>query len=204
MKPVAFLVGVVFAFAASAEELVSDVQVSQDWPWSPKVHVAYRYNGANPTSVWFTATWQGQRESVDIVQLDATGSYLVSNGLHRLTWDPVAAGYGNVSLVDFRVEAVVTNADPRTYLVVDLVNGGYTTMATVPQGGWTDEYKTTKMVFRRVPAGTYQLGFPEADFYQLEAEGGWSRGYARPIRMRRPRNCGLTIRPAGSIPSDRL
>lgn len=168
----------------AADGLVTDVEVHQNWPWSPDVNIAYRYNGTTPTSVWFTATWKGQTDPVDIVQLKATGSYLVGNGLHRLTWDPVAAGYGNKALVDFRVQAVVTNADPRTYLVVDLVSGGYTLLANVPAGGWTDEHKKTKMVFRRIPAGTYQLGFPIEDYYKLDAENGWNRGVARGMTPR--------------------
>jgi len=49
-------------------------------------------------------------------------------------------------------------ADAHRYLVVDLVNGGYSFLPDVPSGGWGDEHKTTNMVFRRIPAGTYQLG----------------------------------------------
>ncbi len=168
-----------------ASDLVSDVSARQRWPWSAKVDVSYTYTGENPTSVCFTATWRGQETPVDIVAVDATGTFLVTNGQHRFTWDPVAAGYGNDALVDFRVQAAVTNADPRTYLVVDLVNGGYELLSSVPDGGWTDEHKKTKMVFRRIPAGTYELGFPEADFYaNFEAEGGWSRGVARSMTPR--------------------
>ena len=52
------------------------------------------------------------------------------------------------------------------YLVVDLSEGptatnypvGYTNAA--PQGGWTDEYKTTKLVLRRIPGGTFKMGSP--------------------------------------------
>ncbi len=150
-----------------ASDLVSDVSARQRWPWSAKVDVSYIYTGENPTSVCFTATWRGQETPVDIVAVDATGTFLVTNGQHRFTWDPVAAGYGNDALVDFRVQAAVTNADPRTYLVVDLVNGGYELLSSVPEGGWTDEHKKTKMVFRRIPAGTYELGFPEQDFYTV-------------------------------------
>ena len=53
-----------------------------------------------------------------------------------------------------------------TFLVVDLSSGPtatnypVTTLSDVPAGGWADEYKTTKMVFRRVPAGTFTMGSP--------------------------------------------
>jgi formylglycine-generating enzyme required for sulfatase activity len=71
----------------------------------------------------------------------------------------------------YRVVAV-TNAGPQMeqgpYLVVDL-SGGPTApsypvsyLTEVPPGGWTDEYKTTNLVLRRIPATTpdYTMGSP--------------------------------------------
>ena len=52
------------------------------------------------------------------------------------------------------------------YLVVDVSGGPSATnypvsyLADVPTGGWTDEYKTTKIVVRRIPAGTFMMGSP--------------------------------------------
>jgi formylglycine-generating enzyme required for sulfatase activity len=52
------------------------------------------------------------------------------------------------------------------YLVVDLAGGPSASnypvsyLAAIPSGGWTDEYKTTKMVFRLIPASTYMMGSP--------------------------------------------
>ena len=175
---------VLLSSAAIAADLVTEVTARQRWPWSPKVDIAYRYDGETPTSVCFTATWRGQAEPVDIVSLDSTGTFLVKPGAHRFAWDPVAAGHGADALVDFRVTASVAAADPRTYLVVDLANGGYELLPDVPAGGWTDAHKTSKMVFRRIPAGTYQLGFPEADFYAFEPENGWSRPVAQSMTPR--------------------
>lgn len=166
------------------ETSIVDIAVRQRWPWSPKVDVTYRYDGEAPTSVCFTATWRGQDTPVNIVSCDSTGTFLVKPGAHRFAWDPVAAGHGADALVDFRVEASVVAADPRTYLVADLANGGYELLPDVPAGGWTDAHKTSKMVFRRIPAGTYQLGYPEDDFYRLEAESGWSRPVARSMMPR--------------------
>ncbi len=54
------------------------------------------------------------------------------------------------------------------YLVVDLSRGtkaarGYpvTYLADVPKGGWKDEYKTDKLVLRRIEPGTFTMGSPE-------------------------------------------
>jgi formylglycine-generating enzyme required for sulfatase activity len=52
------------------------------------------------------------------------------------------------------------------YLVLDLSGGpsasnypvGY--LSAVPSGGWTDEYKTTKLVMRKIPAETFIMGSP--------------------------------------------
>ena len=184
-----FFVAVCAGAVCADEATVSVVSVRPRWPWSPKVDVVYDYSGEAPGSVRLTATWRGQAEPVDLVGLETTGAFLVTNGRHRVSWDPVAAGVGDKTLVDFRVQAAAVADDPRTYLVVDLVNGGYETLSAVPEGGWTDVHKTTKMVFRRIPAGTYALGYPMADFFQLEAENGWSRPVAQGMA---PRTVTLT------------
>lgn len=50
------------------------------------------------------------------------------------------------------------------YMVIDLSGGTSATsysvsyLSSVPEGGWTDEYKTTKMVLRRCKAGTFKMG----------------------------------------------
>jgi len=151
------------------EPLVKNVAVHQRWPWSPKVDVDYLYTGTSATTLVFTATWRGQETPVNLVSLNDTGTFSVTPGQHRFTWDPVAAGYGDATLQDFRV-TVEPGKDPRTYLVLDLKDGGYELLADVPEGGWTDTYKSSKMAFRRIPAGTYQLGTAEADLLAVTGE----------------------------------
>jgi formylglycine-generating enzyme required for sulfatase activity len=52
------------------------------------------------------------------------------------------------------------------YLVVDLSGGPNAAsypvsyLSAVPGGGWTDEYKTTKLVLRHIPAGKFTMGSP--------------------------------------------
>lgn len=61
---------------------------------------------------------------------------------------------------------VVPTPTTTDYMVVDLSGGTNAVsypvsyMANIPIGGWSDEYKTTKMVFRRIPAGTFMMGAP--------------------------------------------
>ena len=56
------------------------------------------------------------------------------------------------------------------YLVIDLSEGSgdgatypVSCLAGEPQGGWTDEYKTTKLVLRRIEAGTFTMGSPTTE-----------------------------------------
>ena len=56
-----------------------------------------------------------------------------------------------------------------TYMVIDLSGGSSATsypvsyLYSVPSGGWTDEYKTTKLVLRRISAGTFTMGSPTSE-----------------------------------------
>jgi len=55
------------------------------------------------------------------------------------------------------------------YLVIDLSGGTgarrypVIKLQTVPPGGWTDEHKTTKLVLRKIPKGTFIKGSPEGE-----------------------------------------
>ncbi|MDY0135014.1 MAG: leucine-rich repeat protein, partial [Atribacterota bacterium] len=53
------------------------------------------------------------------------------------------------------------------YFIIDLSAGPEAAsypmsfLAEIPAGGWTDEYKTTKLVLRKISAGTFTMGSPE-------------------------------------------
>jgi formylglycine-generating enzyme required for sulfatase activity len=66
-------------------------------------------------------------------------------------------------------QTTITPDDGRTpptgdYMVIDLSGGPdagsypVSYLSAVPSGGWTDEYKTTKLVMRKIPAGTFTMG----------------------------------------------
>lgn len=135
-------------FAAST---VSDVVVRQRWPWSDKVDIDYTLSG-DKGDVTFSATWDGQSTPV-IIGTD----FQVEAGQHRFEWCPTN-NYAGQTLTGFTVTADVGDFAAHKYLVLDLANGGYSFMSAPPEGGWTSEYKSTKMVFARCPAGTYVNG----------------------------------------------
>ena len=65
---------------------------------------------------------------------------------------------------------------PSEYLIVDLADGPEASAYPVsftnipPPGGWEDEYKTTKMVLRRIPAGPFTMGSPAPEVGHVEDE----------------------------------
>ena len=71
----------------------------------------------------------------------------------------------------YRVVATVTNYQSMAddYLVIDLSAGSSATtypvsqLAGVPEGGCSDEYKTTKIVLKRIRAGSFTMGSPDAE-----------------------------------------
>ena len=52
---------------------------------------------------------------------------------------------------------------PKKYMVLDLVSGRISYMSKEPSGGWTDNYKTTKLVLRYIPAGSFIMGSPKEE-----------------------------------------
>jgi formylglycine-generating enzyme required for sulfatase activity len=86
----------------------------------------------------------------------------------QIVWDGGADQDGqNLSALRVWVDATVGSGGPTgDYLVVDVAAGSTATnypvcyLSAMPAGGWADEYKTTKMVFRRIPAGTFMMGSP--------------------------------------------
>ena len=62
-----------------------------------------------------------------------------------------------------RLSSEAPEEEEDTYLVVDLSGGAAAeswpveTLAEAPAGGWSDEYKTTKLVLRKIPAGTFTI-----------------------------------------------
>lgn len=83
----------------------------------------------------------------------------VIDGHHRIEWDMAKEGIRiDNKVVTFKVEEY-----QQPYLVIDLSGGPsatsypVTTLSAPPATGWTDEYKTTKLVLRRIEAGSFQM-----------------------------------------------
>lgn len=153
------LVAIMVAAAnAFADITVSDVEVFSGYPWQ-EVVVGYAINGTKdvPVSIWLTATDKADNKTYDAMFLSGAET---GPGRHVLRWRAVDEG------VRFKSDNVVFTVSIRDwiYCVVDLSNGAsaesypVTYMNVIPRGGWTSEYKTTKLVLKRIEAGSFLMG----------------------------------------------
>ena len=155
------------AFAAAPQ--VKNVKAMQQYPWG-KVYISYEVEGdiaasagSGPTPELFL-TAKDKATGKLYVEVGAGSSWLTgdvgtASGLHHVVWDIGAQGMAiNSANVVFTV--AYRNG---MYLVIDLSGGANAStypmsyLDAVPSGGWTDEYKTTKLVLRRLPAGTFKM-----------------------------------------------
>ena len=102
---------------------------------------------------WLTCTEVDSGKAYSTTQV-AT----VTDGRHCLEWDMAADGIRlDNKAVTFKVEY------QPTYLVIDLSGGTsatsypVTALSAPPEGGWTNEYKTTKLVLRVIESGSYKM-----------------------------------------------
>lgn len=91
---------------------------------------------------------------------------------------PFSGSHTNHVPMCYRVVASVTNTTPGTadYLVIDLSGGAdaasypVSELPAPPPRGWPDEYRTSKLLLRRIPAGSFQMGSPSDEVGRWFAE----------------------------------
>ena len=154
--------------AVEAAVSVSNVVCTQQYPWNGKVDIDYEVFADDPAAdVWVYATGfdKDANVSMGVRAISGDGANApVKPGKHRMTWD-VTSDYPGFNTTKFTVKmTALTGGAP--YMVVDLsggvdaINYPVSYLSSVPAGGWTDEYKTTKLVLRLIPPGTFMMGSP--------------------------------------------
>ena len=156
--------------ADAAAPTITGVTAQQRYPWNGKVDISYTVTGdiaaeakqrAVFTSLKVTAIDKVANTTNIATQL--SGDTALTAGTHKFVWDMNAEGFMfKSSNVVFNVSCETT---PATYCVIDLSGGANATsypvtyLASPPSGGFgVDEYKTTKLVLRRLEAGTFIMG----------------------------------------------
>ena len=160
-------IAIVTSAFATATPQVKNVKAFQQSPWG-KVCISYEVEGDVAASAG-----SGKTPFLVIVAKDkTTGKMLFESddsclsgdtgaaaGAHKVVWDIEAQG---TTINSANIMFTVMYCD-ELYLVADLSAGANAStypisyLGSVPSGGWTDAYKTTKLVLRRIPAGTFKM-----------------------------------------------
>lgn len=165
--------------SASAAVTVKDVVCQQRYPWNGLVDIDYTVEVDDAAAdVWVYPMGQNRDAATTMPLRSLTGAgatNAVKAGRHRMTWN-AAADYPGFSAEAFSVKmTALTGAAP--YLVIDLSGGtnattyGVTHLTHVPEGGWSDLYKTTNLVLRLIPPGTFRMGSPSDELGRESGEG---------------------------------
>ena len=182
---------VLASLAASAASEVA-VAARQNWPWDAKVIIDVTMpEGTNDLGIAVSFNHGGAYHELELVDgASMTGlsslepsPYCLTGGTYRITWDPAACGYDG-ALENLSVSAKAYTRDDRAWLVIDIPTGEYEYVALgdEPKDSngkpWQDNtYMTSKMVFRRIPAGTFTRGYTadeKAYLVKLDTDRGIS------------------------------
>jgi formylglycine-generating enzyme required for sulfatase activity len=87
------------------------------------------------------------------------------------------------ALEENKSKVKIKNFGPKTYMVIDLKDYSVSYLPDVPAGGWTDEYKTEKLVLRYIPAGSFVMGSPEDELGRRGNETQHKVTLTRPFYM---------------------
>ena len=161
----------------AATPQVKNVRAFQQYPWG-QVCISYEVLGDVAVSAG-----SGGKTILSIVAKDKTTGYIyggshsgdyflsgdtgTASGLHKVIWSMAPQGITiNSDNVVFKVEYVtLPQYHQQQYCVIDLSSGPKSIFYPViytdspPSGGFnTDEYKTTKLVLRRIEHGTFMMG----------------------------------------------
>ena len=154
----------VVAASVMASGSLTSISARQRYPWNGMVDVDCTLTGVAGTIYNLTVAAfdkdGGTNLVVKTVSLDGSSNVgnpvQVQPGTYRLVWnadEDVPKGFRSS-----RVSISVTVSElAKEFMVVDLQSGDVSYLATAPSEGWnTTIYKTTKMVFRRIAAGTFR------------------------------------------------
>lgn len=169
------------AMTTAPTVLMTALSARQRYPWNGKVDIDFSFTCDIPEAfafINFKASYvdrNGNTVEVPMRTFEQFETAFCTNaGTYRVTWDSTADA---PNLVTTNLRYAVT-ANMAKYMVVDLSKGSEAAAdnpypvsyleecpdPTRDDGGWTDEYKTTKMVFRLVQPGTYVKGWNNGGF----------------------------------------
>ena len=173
MKKWLFVGCVLLCTVVNATPYVTNVVAKQRYPWNGKVDISFEVVGDVEADLpegkvaELSVTMTDKTTGKTYTTTDLTGDIEPTEGNHHVVWDMTAQGFRVYS-----PEAVFTVAcfpnDP-LYRVIDVSGGSeaeqysVSFLKAVPDDGWSNEYKTDKIVLRRIDGtdGVYYAGIFE-------------------------------------------
>lgn len=164
----AILVSVCTSTGLADVPTVSNVKAQQRYPWNALVDIDYTLSG-DTSGLGVSISVKDVQNNKNYQPTKFFEALPTTPGTHRVTWSPAADGISIISTNILVTVSLLRVADapitPNLYYVIDLsggpdaVNYPVTTLPAAPAGGvWPDEYKTTKLVLRRIEPGTFMMG----------------------------------------------
>ena len=156
MRGMALLLGWLFSCAVWGAPTVHNLKVTPIAPWGLALDYTVEGGGAVTNKPLVVTATDGAKI---YAARNLVGATNWANGAHRVYWNMAKDG-----MTATVTNSTVTVGCPSDYLVVDLSAGTdaaaypVSFLDATPAGGWTDEHKTTKLVLRRVEAGSFIMG----------------------------------------------
>jgi len=168
LVPVIVAFAMIGVFSARAEGVVGEVTAQQLFPFERTVVVNYTLESDENdefTVDFFCTPDNGSTfyklSEYGTLSGEGTEGTVSGNGKHKTYWTPGPDfdEIGSESMM-VKVVAEVVPPPPKTFMTIDLTDGSVSYSPEEPTGGWTEEYKTTKLALKRIEAGTFYMGTP--------------------------------------------
>lgn len=147
---------------------VTDVTVTQNWPWDTRTFIDFTLAGDVGKTYDVDVAIEGPNGAVSARSGAFDNDLLnLAPGQYRVTWRPDKThdtDYGKaIAALKFTLSCREAETAGK-YMVIDISDpADYTVsyLADVPAGGWGQEYKISKIAFRRIRPGYFLMGSPD-------------------------------------------
>ena len=157
---------------------IEDVEVFSGYPWK-EVVIGYKIKGKTDGPLTLVVQAKDGASGKTYACLSLEGAECTP-GSHVMKWNASADG---AKFKSERVAFKLHLIKPPLYCVVDLTGGvsaksyPVTELEDAPIGGWSDEYKTTKLVLRRIEAGSFTMGSSRVNDYNAKHQVTLTKPY---------------------------